>query len=73
MLNKDDLMQMMLRDAAPPPPRKLGPAYWTREEIEDVRRMYLEGKTFKQIGRRMGRSRASIAGQIHRLKKSDLI
>jgi hypothetical protein len=68
---KSDLEQEMLVKAQReiPPVLKTSPAYWTIEEIRDLKWLYKQGKTFGQIARRLGRPRSSIAGKVMRLRR----
>lgn len=40
---------------------------WTDEMVEDLRRMWKEGLTTGEIGKRLGVSKNSIVGKVHRL------
>lgn len=40
---------------------------WTDEMVEDLRRMWVEGLTAKEIATRLGVSKNSIVGKVHRL------
>ena len=39
-------------------------AKWTEQEIEDLKRLYRSGKTYKEIARELGRATTSINGKI---------
>ncbi len=42
---------------------------WTAEEIDLLRRLWIEGKlSTEQIGVRLGRSKSMVTGKVHRLK-----
>ncbi len=40
---------------------------WTDEMVEDLRRMWKEGLTTGEIGKRLNVSKNSIVGKVHRL------
>ena len=40
---------------------------WTDEMVEDLRKMWLEGLTANEIAKRLGVSKNSIVGKVHRL------
>jgi hypothetical protein len=46
---------------------KAGRAEWTREDERDLRLMLAEGRTSGCIAKRLGRSRNSVCGKIHRM------
>lgn len=41
--------------------------FWTHAQAEKLREMYLNGKSFTEIAKRLGMSRNAIAGKIYRL------
>ena len=43
---------------------------WTDEMVEDLKRMWEEGLTTGEIGKRLGVSKNSIVGKVHRLQLS---
>ena len=43
---------------------------WTDEMVEDLKRMWHEGLTTGEIGKRLGVSKNSIVGKVHRLNLS---
>jgi hypothetical protein len=69
---KIDLEREMLAKAQRevPPVLKTSPAYWTTEEIRDLKWLYKQGRTFGQIAHRLGRPRSSIAGKVLRLRRN---
>ena len=40
---------------------------WTEEMVEGLRQMWLEGLTANEIAKRLGVSKNSIVGKVHRL------
>lgn len=49
--------------------RSRGPAEWTDERIESMKRMWEEGKSATQIAQALGGvTRSSVLGKLHRLK-----
>lgn len=40
---------------------------WTEQMVEDLRKMWKEGLTTGEIGKRLGVSKNSIVGKVHRL------
>lgn len=72
---KSDLEREMLASAEPGvfPTFRPMPAYWTPQEIRDLKWLYGKGLTFGQIARRMGRPRSSVAGKVFRLRRDGLL
>ena len=43
---------------------------WTEQMVEDLKKMWHEGLTTGEIGKRLGVSKNSIVGKVHRLQLS---
>ena len=43
---------------------------WTEQMVEDLKRMWAEGLTTGEIGKRLGVSKNSVVGKVHRLQLS---
>lgn len=55
-----EMLARVQRETYSPP--KKGFTYWSYQEIDRLKYLRAQGKTFKQIAKHLGRTRASVAG-----------
>ena len=60
IIKKNELLK--LKEHLKNNPQKHFPIFWSKEEIKILSKLYFEGKTWKEIGRALGRSYGSIRG-----------